>query len=277
MRLSTLRLPGRTVAARQDGDTYTEIDGFADVGALLQEPSWQETAARAAGTTHAADDADLAPVVPQPGKIVCVGQNYRKHILEMGSTLPEYPTIFAKYADSLIGAREDIELPPEDTWVDWEAELAIVIGTPGRRIDESEALQHVAGYTVLNDISMRGYQFRTNQWLQGKTWENSTPVGPALVTAEELAADATIRTVIDGETVQESTIADLVFGPAAIVSYLSNIFTLRPGDIIATGTPDGVGFAREPKRFLQHGNVIETSIDGLGTLRNRARADSEIS
>ena len=274
MRISTLRLPDRTVAARQDGETYTEIDGFADVGALLQDPSWQRVAAEAAGTTHTLDGADLAPLVPRPGKIVCVGQNYRRHILEMGSQLPEHPTLFAKYADSLIGAHDDIELPPEDAWIDWEAELAIVIGKPGRRIAESDALDHVAGYTVLNDISMRGYQFRTPQWLQGKTWENSTPVGPALVTPEELDGDAAIRTVVDGETMQESTVADLVFGPAAIISYVSTIFTLRPGDVIATGTPDGVGFARDPKRFLQDGNVIETSIDGLGTLRNRAVATS---
>lgn len=274
MKLSTLRLGDRTAAARLDGGSYTEIDGFTDVGALLRTDSWQEAAAAAGGAEHAADDADLAPVVPVPGKIICVGANYRAHILEMGSALPEHPTLFAKYADSLIGARDDIRLPPEDPSIDWEAELAIVIGKPGRRIQEADALSHVAGYAVLNDISMRGYQFRTNQWLQGKTWEDSTPLGPALVTPDELAADARIRTVVNGETVQDSTIDDLLFGPREIIAYLSTLFTLRPGDVIATGTPDGVGFAREPKRFLRDGDLVETTIDGLGTLSNRAVAET---
>ncbi|KAE8763246.1 fumarylacetoacetate hydrolase family protein [Georgenia thermotolerans] len=274
MKIATLRLPDRTVAVRQDGDTYTEIADLPDVGALLRLDGWQEVAAAADGERHAVDGADLAPVVPTPGKIVCVGGNYRSHIVEMGSPLPEYPTIFAKYTDALIGATDDIQLPPEDAWIDWEAELAIVIGTPGRRIAPADALDHVAGYSVLNDISMRGYQFRTNQWLQGKSWEKSTPLGPALVTPDEVDPTARIRTVIDGEIVQDSTIGDLLFGPREIIAYLSTLFTLRPGDVIATGTPDGVGFAREPKQFLRPGNLVETSIDGLGALRNRAVAEA---
>ena len=274
MKLSTLRLPGRTVAVRRDGDTYTEIADLPDVGALLRLDRWQEVAGAADGATHPVEGADLAPVVPAPGKIVCVGANYRSHIVEMGSTLPEYPTIFAKYTDALIGATDDIQLPPEDAWIDWEAELAIVIGTPGRRIEKADALDHVAGYSVLNDVSMRGYQFRTNQWLQGKSWEKSTPLGPALVTPDEVDPAAGIRTVIDGEIVQDSTIGDLLFGPREIIAYLSTLFTLRPGDVIATGTPDGVGFAREPKQFLRPGNLVETTIEGLGTLRNRAVAEA---
>ncbi|WP_127125836.1 fumarylacetoacetate hydrolase family protein [Georgenia sp. SYP-B2076] len=272
MKLSTLRHNGRTAVVRQDGDTLVEIDGFRDVGHLLQDPSWQDVAARADGATHPVEGADLAPVVPSPGKIICVGANYRQHILEMGSDLPEYPTLFAKYADSLVGAYDDIELPPEDSSIDWEAELAIVIGTPGRRIDEADALSHIAGYAVLNDVSMRGYQFRTNQWLQGKMWEKSTPIGPALVTPDEFDGDAAIRTVINGEVLQESTTADLLFGPTEIIAYLSTITTLRPGDVIATGTPAGVGFARTPQRFIRPGDVVETTIDGLGTLRNTAVA-----
>ncbi|QGU08800.1 Ureidoglycolate lyase (plasmid) [Corynebacterium occultum] len=273
MKISTLRLPTRTVAARQDGNTFTEISGFTDVGALLQNPDWQDLATAADGPTHDLTDTDLAPVVPRPGKIICVGVNYRQHIIEMGSEMPDHPTIFAKYAESLIGAEDDIQLPPEDSSLDWEGELAIIIGKPGRRIAEADALDHIAGYTVLNDVSMRGFQFRTMQWLQGKTWENSTPVGPAMVTPDELPADATLRTTIDGEVMQETTIDDLLFGAREIIAYLSTIFTLRPGDIIATGTPDGVGFARDPQRFLREGEVLETSIEGIGTLSNRVAAE----
>jgi acylpyruvate hydrolase len=272
MKLSTLRQNGGTAVARQDGDTLVEIDGFRDVGHLLQQPDWHDVAARADGATHPVAGADLAPVVPSPGKIICVGANYRQHILEMGSDLPAYPTLFAKYADTLIGAHDNIELPPEDSSIDWEAELAIVIGTPGRRIDKADALSHIAGYAVLNDVSMRGYQFRTNQWLQGKMWEKSTPIGPALVTPDEFDGDAPIRTVINGEVLQESTTADLLFGPAEIVAYVSTITTLRPGDVIATGTPAGVGVARTPQRFIRPGDVVETTIEGLGTLRNTAVA-----
>jgi acylpyruvate hydrolase len=272
MKLSTLRQDGRTAVARQDGDTFVEIDGFRDVGHLLQEPGWQDLAARADGARHPVAGADLAPVVPSPGKVICVGANYRQHILEMGSELPKYPTLFAKFADSLLGAYDNIELPPEDASIDWEAELAIIIGKPGRRIAEADALSHVAGYAVLNDVSMRGYQFRTNQWLQGKMWEKSTPVGPALVTPDEFDGVAPIRTAINGEVLQDSTTADLLFGPKEIIAYLSTITTLRPGDVIATGTPAGVGVARSPQRFIRPGDVVETTIEGLGTLRNTAVA-----
>ena len=171
MRLLTLRLSAgseaRTTAVRQDGDTLTEIPGFSDVGALLQDPAWETTAKAANGATHALDGADLAAVVPSPGKIICVGHNYRNHIKEMGREVPEHPTLFAKYAESLIGPNDDLALPQESDTVDWEAELAVVIGKTGRRIPEAEAADHIAGYAVLNDVSMRDYQFRTIQWLQG--------------------------------------------------------------------------------------------------------------
>jgi acylpyruvate hydrolase len=271
VRLGTLRTPQGTIAIRQDRDVLVSIEGYADLGTLLRNPQWQQIAAAADGTRHEVGAADLAPVVPRPGKIICVGANYRSHILEMGGALPEHPTLFAKFAESLIGDGDRIELPAEDTEIDWEAELAIVIGAPGRRIRPEDALSHVAGYTVMNDVSMRGYQFRTNQWLQGKTWDNSTPLGPVMVTRDEFdASSAAIRTRVNGEVVQESTTEDLLFGPREIIAYVSTITTLAPGDIIATGTPDGVGFARTPQRFLTEGDVVETVIDGLGSLRNVA-------
>ncbi len=270
MRLLTLRTSaGTTTADRQVGNPPTEIDGFSDVGALLQDPAWVAIAEAAHGATHAYDGADLAAVVPSPGKIICVGHNYRNHIKEMGREVPEYPTLFAKYAESLIGPNDDLALPQESDTVDWEAELAVVIGKKGRRISEADAADHIAGYSVLNDISMRDYQFRTVQWLQGKTWEKSTPFGPALVTKDEFAAGPLMTSAVDGEVQQSTPTGDLVFTPEFLVSYISTIITLNPGDVIATGTPGGVGHAQDPKRYLQEGQLLVTTIEGLGQLNNR--------
>lgn len=272
MRLLTLRTQtasGKgTVAVRQDGDTLTEIPGFADVGALLANPNWEETAKAANGPTRALDGADLAAVVPAPGKIICVGHNYRNHIKEMGREVPAHPTLFAKYQESLIGPNDDLPLPQESDTVDWESELAVIIGKKGRRISEADAADHIAGYAVLNDVSMRDYQFRTIQWLQGKTWENSTPFGPALVTKDEFNGGL-MTTAVDGEIQQQTPTNDVVFTPEFLVSYISTIITLNPGDVIATGTPGGVGHAQEPKRYLQEGELLTTTIEGLGQLNNR--------
>ncbi|MHA7292006.1 fumarylacetoacetate hydrolase family protein [Arthrobacter sp. MDT3-24] len=269
MRLLTLRTENGTKAVRQDGDTLTEIDGFADVGALLKDSAWETIAAAASGATHPLEGADLDAVVPAPGKIICVGHNYRNHIKEMGREVPEYPTLFAKYAESLIGPNDDLALPQESDSVDWEAELAVVIGKAGRRISEADAKDHIAGYAVLNDVSMRDYQFRTIQWLQGKTWEKSTPFGPALVTTDEFTAGPLMTSAVDGEIQQQTPTGDVVFTPEFLVSYISTIITLNPGDVIATGTPGGVGHAQDPKRYLQEGQLLVTTIEGLGQLNNR--------
>jgi acylpyruvate hydrolase len=269
MRLLTLRTSEGTTAVRQDGETLTEIDGFTDVGALLKDPSWETIAKAATGATHALAGADLDAVVPAPGKIICVGHNYRNHIKEMGREVPEYPTLFAKYAESLIGPNDDLALPQESEAVDWEAELAVVIGKTGRRIAEADAKDHIAGYTVLNDVSMRDYQFRTIQWLQGKTWEKSTPFGPALVTTDEFSAGPLMTSAVDGQIQQSTPTGDLVFTPEFLVSYISTIITLNPGDVIATGTPGGVGHAQNPKRYLHEGQLLVTTIEGLGQLTNR--------
>ncbi|WP_427004266.1 fumarylacetoacetate hydrolase family protein [Pseudarthrobacter sp. H2] len=277
MRLLTLRLKSAsgavTKAVRQDGDTLTEIEGFADVGELLNTAGWEATAKAAAGATHPAEGADLDAVVPFPGKIICVGHNYRNHIKEMGREVPEYPTLFAKYQESLIGPNDDLALPQESDKVDWEAELAVVIGKKGRRISEADAADHIAGYAVLNDVSMRDYQFRTIQWLQGKTWEKSTPFGPALVTKDEFTAGL-MTSAVDGDIQQQTPTNDVVFTPEFLVSYISTIITLNPGDVIATGTPGGVGHAQDPKRYLQEGQVLVTTIEGLGQLKNRVVKDA---
>jgi acylpyruvate hydrolase len=272
VKLATLRRDGDTVAIRLDDDGAVEIAGFADVGALLADPDWRAIASAAAGrflpVGDIPDDA-WAPVVPAPRKIVCVGVNYREHIREMGREEPDYPTLFTKYPESLVGAGDAIVLPPHASeMVDWEAELAVVIGARVRRADEATAAASIAGYTVLNDVSMRDWQNRTLQWLQGKSFENSTPVGPVLATVDEVPPSARITTSVDDELLQDGRIDDLVFGPAAIVAYISQIFPLDPGDIIATGTPGGVGHARTPPRYLAPGQVVVTTIEGIGSLRN---------
>jgi acylpyruvate hydrolase len=281
MRLVTLRTAAGTRAARLDGNsgdpdtgTLTVLDGVPDVGALLARPDWREFAAAADGEQVAYAGADLAPLVPRPGKVICAGLNYRTHILEMGMELPAFPTLFPKFAESLVGATDDIVLPPEDPQLDWEAELAVVIGTPVRRATEQTAAAAIAGWTVSNDVSMRGWQFRTAQWLAGKGWERSTPLGPALVTSDEWTPGPTIRATVAGELMQEASTDDLVFSPAALVAYVSTMITLQPGDVVLTGTPGGVGYARTPPRWLVDGELVEISIDGLGVLRNRVVAEA---
>ncbi|AQZ60683.1 Fumarylacetoacetate hydrolase family protein [[Actinomadura] parvosata subsp. kistnae] len=275
MRLATIRTSdGRTRAVRVDGDALVDL-GAADVGELLARPGWAERAARADG--DAVESAGFAPVVPRPGKIVCIGLNYRTHILEMGRELPRYPTLFAKYAEALIGAYDEIRLPPESGQVDWEAELAVVIGGRVRRAGEAEAEAAIAGFAVLNDVTMRDWQYRSPVWLQGKTWEASTPFGPYLVTPDELPGGTrpslTLTGYVDGEVVQRADTSDLVFDPVALVRYVSTIVTLNPGDVIATGTPGGVGHAREPARYLTDGSVLATEITGLGRAESKAVAE----
>lgn len=275
MKLATLRINGGTTAVVVTEDSVTEIVGVADVGALLADPNWRAVADAAGGTAHplsSVDERDWAPVIPRPGKILCAGLNYRNHILEMGRELPEHPTFFSKFPEALIGAYDDIQLPAVSDAVDWEGELAVIIGAPVRNASEDEAAAAIAGYAVLNDVSMRDFQYRTLQWLQGKTFEGTTPFGPYLVTTDEWTPGPTMTTVVDGETMQQDSTGDLVFTPAALIAYFSQIVTLKPGDVIATGTSGGVGHARKPPRYLGENSVLQTSIDGLGSQRNVAVA-----
>jgi acylpyruvate hydrolase len=276
MRLATLRQNNATVAVMIDGGIAVEIEGVTDVGQLIRMPDWRGLAQHPSGPRHelsALSDGDWAPVIPQPSKIVCVGLNYRSHILEMGRELPEHPTLFAKYPEALIGAHDTIVLPAAASGaVDWEAELAVVIGSTARHVSEADAAACIAGYSIMNDVTMRDFQYRTPEWFQGKTFEDSAPFGPVLVTPEELADDALLTCEVDGEVVQSARIDDLVFSPAAIIAYVSQIVTLNPGDVIATGTPGGVGHARSPQRYLAPGSTLVTAIEGIGELRNVVRA-----
>ena len=272
MRLATIRTGGGTRAVRVDADRAVET-GHADVGALLAQPDWRALAEAADGPAHDRSSLDHAPVVPRPGKIICVGLNYAAHIREMGRELPIYPTLFAKFPEALVGARDDVVLPAASHEIDWEAELAVILGATVRHADETAASAAIAGYAVLNDVTARDWQYRTLQWLQGKTFESTTPFGPELVTSDEAGEALDLSCTLDGDPVQAANTGDLVFSPAALVAYISTILTLNPGDVIATGTPGGVGHARDPKRYLQPGSVVTTSIAGLGECRNTCVAE----
>lgn len=267
MRFTTIKTADGPKAARVEGEELVLLP-FADVGEMLASgPNWKERAG-ADSERLSLEDADLAPLVLSPEKIFCVGLNYKDHVAEADLDLPTHPTLFAKFARSLIGPGEDLVLPDPavSNLIDWEVELAVVIGSPLRHASEPEALAAVAGYTIINDVSMRDWQLRTSQFLAGKTFEASTPVGPFLVTPDEIdpTSGLAIKLTLDGETMQESSTDQLAIGVGKILSYISEIITLVPGDLIATGTPGGVGHVRTPPRYLVDGSVVECAIEGLG-------------
>jgi 2-keto-4-pentenoate hydratase/2-oxohepta-3-ene-1,7-dioic acid hydratase in catechol pathway len=224
------------------------------------------------------DGAPLSSVVldvpvPDPGKIVCIGLNYRSHAAEAGQEPPSAPTFFGKFANALTPAGATVTLPAASAKVDYEAEVAVVIGRRAFEVAEERALEHVAGYTLLNDLSARDLQFATPQWMPGKVFDGSAPCGPALVTADEAGShDAiAISLTLNGETMQDATTAGLIFSIAALVSHLSRLMTLEPGDIISTGTPEGVGSARDPRVWLQDGDEVVVRSPTLGELPTTIR------
>ena len=280
MHLVTLSLPGTTGAALVVSDGRARVFGsvadpaFADVGAIISSGALGDTLAEQAGEEIDYTDTDLLAPVLHPGAVFCVGLNYRTHILEMGRDLPEAPTIFDKLPRALTAPYADLVVPKiAAEQLDYEGELCVVIGTGGRDIPVEDALSAVAGYSVLNDMTMRDYQTRSMQWLAGKSWQDATPWGPALVTPDELGdfAAQPLRVTVNGELRQEAEVGDLVFGVAELIADLSTIMQLEPGDLIATGTPGGVGHAMDPKGYLGDGDVVEVSIGGVGTLRNTIR------
>jgi acylpyruvate hydrolase len=230
------------------------------------------------GLRHARRDIALLPVVPRPPKVICVGLNYRDHAEETGTKIPEQPVFFSKFTSCLIAAGDPIIVPRVSDQVDYEVELALVIGRPGRYIREADAASHVAGYTILNDISIRDYQMRTSQWLVGKVFDRTTPVGPELVTPDEVAhPDALqLRTTVNGRLLQDSTTANLIFSLPRIIAAISEVVTLEPGDLIATGTPSGVGFTRKPPLFLRDGDVVVLEVESLGRLENPVRKETPV-
>jgi acylpyruvate hydrolase len=269
VRLATIRTASGTRAARLEGEELVLLRAD-DVGALLAEPDRVRATNDETGESVPLASAEFATLVPQPTKTLWVGLNYRDHLVETGTPLPTYPTLFSKFTEALIGAHDDIVLPSVSDEVDWEVELCVVIGRAARHVRATEALSVIAGYTVANDISVRDYQLRTHNSTQGKTFERTTPVGPFLVTGDEVddALDLEVGCEVDGELVQHDRTSELVFSSAELVSYCSDIVTLKPGDLISTGTPGGVGFTRQPPRFLNPGQVVRTFIEGLGECRN---------
>ncbi|TWU14827.1 Ureidoglycolate lyase [Symmachiella macrocystis] len=216
----------------------------------------------------------LAPI-PRPGKVICIGLNYRDHAVESNAPIPDEPICFSKFSSSVIGPEETIVLPAACKTVDYEAELVIVIGRGGRNISRADAFAHVAGYTVGNDVSARDWQIGRpgGQWLLGKTPDTFAPIGPYVVTADQVENphELAISLRLNGETMQDSSTKELIFGVDEIIAHISQLFSLEPGDIIFTGTPPGVGMARKPPVFLKDGDVTEVEIEGLGVLKNSVK------
>lgn len=228
------------------------------------------------GSRFEAPSAILLSPVLRPPKLICVGLNYRDHAEESKLPIPEVPTIFSKFQTAITGHRHPIVLPKNSRKPDYEAEFAFVIGKGGRHIPESAWREHVFGYTIVNDVSARDFQSATTQWMIGKTFDTFAPIGPAIVTADEIQdpQNLDISLSLNGEVMQQSNTRHLIFGVPQLVAYLSSVFTLEPGDVIATGTPAGVGFARKPPRWLKPGDECRIRIQGIGELVNPVVAES---
>jgi acylpyruvate hydrolase len=235
----------------------------------------EPAANRAAGLCCPLAGVALLAPVRRPGKVVCVGLNYRSHLAEIGEPAPEFPILFHKAATSLTGHRQPIVLPRISRQVDYEGELAVVIGRRGKYIAEADALSHVAGCTCANDVSAHDLEFRTSQWTSGKMLDTFCPLGPVLATRDEIPDPDALRlkTTLNGQTVQDASTSDMVFPVPFLVSYISSLATLEPGDLILTGTPAGIGCNRKPQVFLRSGDTVSVQIDGIGTLSNPVVAE----
>lgn len=266
MRLGTAQVDGCALPVAQRGDALLPLDGVSSLLELIAD----------GGAPVVRDDAEplagarlLAPL--RPPKIVAIGLNYLDHIREANMTAPERPLVFAKFPTSVTGDGGRIEIDRTLTQrVDWEVELAVVVGRPMRDVPAGDALDHVFGYTVVNDVSARDLQLGDGQWVRGKSLDTFCPLGPVVVTADELPDPQALglRTRVNGETVQDSTTAEMVFGVAELLAFCSRSFTLEPGDVLLTGTPWGCGEFMDPPRSLRHGDLVEVEVDGIGTLRN---------
>ena len=243
-------------------EALRRIHGFAS------GPGQQDTFSAASVTL-------LAPL-PRPTKIICIGLNYRDHAIESKMEIPKVPTVFSKYPSVVIGPGANIVLPKNSTKPDYEAEMAFVIGRGGRHIPAGHWQEHVFGYMNLNDVSARDFQLATSQWMMGKTFDTFAPCGPYLVTADEVADphNLDISLTVNGETLQHSNTRELIFRIPDLIAFLSSVFTLEPGDIVSTGTPSGVGFARNPPRFLRPGDEVVVRVEGLGELKNPVIAEA---
>jgi len=256
-------------------DTVLPVDAafceqFGDLRSVLAGQALDRAAAAATGEPLGLADVSLLPVIPNPGKIIGVGMNYSAHIAEMGREPPTWPALFTRFPDSIVGHGQPIVRPRASDHYDFEGELAVIIGRPARHVAAADAQGYIAGYSCFLDGSVRDYQRHTSQFIAGKNFRHSGAFGPMLVTPDEIPDldAAKLVTRVSGELMQQGTIGDLCIGIGRIIEYLSTICRLEPGDVIATGTPSGVGAAREPRRWLVPGDIVEVEIDHLGTLRN---------
>ena len=238
--------------------------------ALKEVFAWAKPQFEARSGLLSLDALELGPPVPDPDKIICLGVNYREHAAEAQQELPAVPMFFAKFRNSLIGPTSPILLPRASTQVDYEGELAVIIGQRCKEVAEQDALQYVAGYTIMNDVSARDVQMQTSQWTAGKAVDTFAPMGPGIVLASSIPnpQTLTLTTRVNEQVVQHDTTANMVFSVASTIAFLSSLMTLEPGDIIATGTPSGVGFKRTPPLFLHDGDVVEVEIERIGRIRN---------
>lgn len=219
------------------------------------------------------EDVELLAPIPRPGKLICIGLNYRDHAIESKMPIPERPIVFSKFSTSVIGDNQPVILPPNSEKADYEAELAVIIGRKAKNVSAGNAFDYVLGYTNLNDVSERGFQFADGQWQRGKSCDTFAPMGKFIATKDEIPDphNLPIKFRLNGETLQNSNTDQLIFEIPALIAFLSETITLEPGDVIATGTPPGVGFARNPPVFLKSGDLMEVEIEGLGILRNNIR------
>lgn len=273
MKLARIALNGTPrVIMRGDRDAVALVDGqpFADLPDLLSACGGDRGRIQQGDTVTVFDQTLLSPI-GRPRKLIGIGLNYRAHAAEANQQLPPHPIFFPKWDNSVTGPFDDVPLPPESNAVDWESELAFVIGRRCRRVQAADVAGVLFGYTAANDVSMRDFQFHTSQWGPGKDFDRSTPLGPVVVTADELggaAPNLAVRGRLNGKAVQDSRSNDLIFGIGQIVEYLTTVMTLEPGDTVLTGTPAGVGSGMKPPVYLKDGDVYEVEIEGIGTLRN---------
>jgi 2-keto-4-pentenoate hydratase/2-oxohepta-3-ene-1,7-dioic acid hydratase in catechol pathway len=263
---------------RPDGvSRYGRLEGeqVVDLGGSLRQALADNRLEGTAGLSHALDDVVLLPPVPDPHKIACIGLNYASHLSEMGNKRPEHPTVFTRWADTLVGHGAPLVRPRNSTRFDYEGELAVVIGKTARHVGRVQAMDHVAGFAVFNDASVRDWQRHTGQFTPGKNFPSTGGFGPALVTSDEIADLPSVRvqTRLNGELMQDQPIADMLWNVAELIEYLSAFTPLGPGDVIVTGTPGGVGDARTPPVYLEPGDVVEVAIGPIGTLRNPVIAE----
>ena len=278
MRLGRVRLDGSVWLARLEVDQWALVARESDHPAAdaIREAIEANTDLTAAGTLVATADVEVLAPIANPSKIICVGLNYADHAEEAGLPTPETPVIFAKYPNTISGPTDDIWYRPADaTQLDYEAELAVVVGATCSRVEEDDALEYVLGYMVMNDLSARNAQFADGQWVRGKSFDNFAPIGPTIATKDEIGDvhNLRIRCIVNGDIMQDGNTSNMVFDVGTIVSYLSQYMTLLPGDMIATGTPAGVGVTRTPPVLLKDGDVLVTEIEHIGRLENVIRAE----